>query len=95
MNFFQRHFITNKLVRKLSKMSAKIAAVGAVVLSICTVLGCFMFIPILWQKVSSINDEIGNDVNEFNVRSYCLSFLKIIRKLNLRFWLKMLGKKLW
>lgn len=53
-------------------MSARIATVGAVVLSICTVLACMMFVPVLWQKVSSVNDEIENDMNEFNVNRLVL-----------------------
>lgn len=48
-------------------MSATVASVAAVIFSICTVLGCFMFVPILWQKMSSISAEIENDLNEFNV----------------------------
>jgi len=48
-------------------MSAKFAAITAVALSICTVLGCFIYVPVLFQKVSSVNDEIGSDMKEFNV----------------------------
>lgn len=55
-------------------MSANIAALGAVILSICTVLGCLVFIPVVYNQVSSINDEIQLDIDEFNVRQFLFSY---------------------
>lgn len=49
-------------------MSAQIASIVAVLFSIGTVLGCFIFIPMLWSQISTINQEIQADISEFNVR---------------------------
>lgn len=53
-------------------MSANIAAAGAIILSICTVLGCLIFIPMVYNQISSIGDEIQLDVDEFNVKIFRL-----------------------
>uniref|UniRef100_A0A915IJB5 Nematode cuticle collagen N-terminal domain-containing protein n=1 Tax=Romanomermis culicivorax TaxID=13658 RepID=A0A915IJB5_ROMCU len=50
----------------LQAMSAQVAAIAAIIFSIGTVLGCFIFIPILWQQISSISGEIEHDMIEFN-----------------------------
>lgn len=48
-------------------MSAKFAAFGASALSVCTVIGCVILVPLIYNKISSITDEMKLDMQEFNV----------------------------
>ena len=50
-------------------MSGTIAAHSAIVLSILSLLCCFMFIPILVNKITSIQLYLENDSDEFRLLS--------------------------
>lgn len=54
-------------------MSAQVAAIAAIVLSTCTILGCMFFVPIIFHQISTINEEIRLDVSEFNVSYFYYS----------------------
>jgi hypothetical protein len=45
----------------------RVAACVATVFSIFTLLGCLIFVPVLWNKVSSIQEMVQVDLDEFNV----------------------------
>lgn len=49
------------------QMSTKAAGVVAIIFSVCSLLGVMMFIPILWQKMSTIQSKLRMDMDEFNV----------------------------
>lgn len=48
-------------------MSTKVAGIIAIGFSICALLGIFMFIPMLWQKMSAIQTKLQMQMDEFNV----------------------------
>lgn len=72
----EKALFTNMNVMMNFRMAVKVAAGLAVVLSIFTLFGCLVFLPMLWNKVSSIQEMVGTDMDEFNV-SHLQSYLSI------------------
>ena len=50
-------------------MSAYLAAHGAIALSILSLLSCFLFVPLLVGKISSIQTFLETDSDEFKILS--------------------------
>jgi len=48
-------------------MSAQIAACIAVATSILAVIGCTLFVPLLYSKMSSIEAQVKLDLEQFKV----------------------------
>ncbi len=48
-------------------MSGHVAAYAATGLSILSILLCFLFVPILWTKMNSIESQLRLDMDEFKV----------------------------
>lgn len=48
-------------------MSANVAVICGIVLSVCTVFGCIFFVPLIYREISLINEEVALEVSEFNV----------------------------
>jgi len=48
-------------------MAVRVAACAATVFSILTLMGCLIFVPLLWSKVSNIQAMVETDLDEFNL----------------------------
>ncbi len=48
-------------------MSARLAATAAIGISTVSVLSCFLFLPLLWSRMTSIQMELMVGMDEFKV----------------------------
>lgn len=59
-------------------MAIKLAACVASSLSVATIFGCIVFVPMLWNKVADIQSMVQTDLDEFNVSAFGVSGVRII-----------------
>lgn len=51
------------------RMSVRVAAIAASIFGVLTLVACLVFVPILWNRVASIQAMVQTDMDEFNVRT--------------------------